>query len=63
MRAVLVCAGLAMVAGCGNNPTSPGSGGGLTSATQIYSGTFQPGDTPSQAFSLPGARAARNADA
>jgi hypothetical protein len=53
MRAVLLCVGLAVAAGCGNNPTSPGTGGLATSATQIYSGTIAPGDTPSQPFSLP----------
>jgi hypothetical protein len=57
MRAVLLCAGLAVAAGCGNSPTTPGSSGGLTSATQIYTGTIEPGDTPSHPFSLPGAQA------
>ena len=43
------------VAGCDNTPTNPGggSGGGVTSATTIFTGTVAPGDTPTHVFTLP----------
>jgi hypothetical protein len=56
MRAVLLCAGLAVAAGCGNSPTTPGSGSGATSASQVFEAAIAPGDTPSHSFSVPGAQ-------
>jgi len=49
----MVCAALLAAAGCDNTPTTP-TGGGRTSATQVFSGTIAPGETPSQVFTLPG---------
>ncbi|HEX5069759.1 MAG TPA: hypothetical protein VFV78_06035 [Vicinamibacterales bacterium] len=57
LRAATLCAGLALAAGCSNTPTTPSGSGGGTSATQIFSGTVAPGESPSHVFSLPGAQA------
>jgi len=56
-RAALLGAGLVLVAGCSNNPTTPSSGsGGNTSVTQIFSGTVAAGERPINTFTLPGAQ-------
>src|SRR5689334_7368864 len=58
VRAMLISAALVLVAGCSNNPTSATSTTTTaTSATQVFSGTIAPGDSPLNTFSLPAAQA------
>jgi len=54
----MLCAGLALVAGCSNNPTTPSGSGSSTSTsvTLIFPGSVAPGDTPSNTFTIPGAQ-------
>lgn len=49
---VLLVVGLVPGWGC-NSATTPTSTGGLTSATQVFSGTVAPGETPFSSFTLP----------
>jgi len=51
---LFICAGLAAAAGCNGTPTTPGPSGGATSVTLVFSGSFTPGESPSNNFSLPG---------
>lgn len=47
--------GLAAAAGCERTPTSPTpTTPGVTSVTQVFSGTLAPGDAPSHTFTIPG---------
>ncbi len=51
----LLCAGLALAAGCDTPPAVPTSPTtpAATSATQVFSGTLAPGDTPLFDFTVP----------